>query len=98
MKTSQGQCLDLHSCHEKGRPNIAKFTMERYEAIVKYKTGFYSFYLPVALAMYMVSIYMYLYCFYYGHIENYLPRLFFAFGQEDSSVSLNSIVTICSNI
>jgi hypothetical protein len=27
----------------------------RYNSIVKYKTAFYSFYLPVALAMYMVS-------------------------------------------
>lgn len=28
----------------------------RYKAIVKYKTAFYSFYLPVAAAMYIVSI------------------------------------------
>lgn len=28
----------------------------RYKAIVKYKTAFYSFYLPVAAAMYMVSL------------------------------------------
>ena len=28
----------------------------RYKGIVKYKTAFYSFYLPVALAMYMVSL------------------------------------------
>lgn len=28
----------------------------RYKAIVKYKTAYYSFYLPVALAMYMVRI------------------------------------------
>ena len=27
----------------------------RYAAIVKYKTAFYSFYLPVGIAMYMVS-------------------------------------------
>lgn len=30
--------------------------MERYKAIVKYKTAFYSFYLPVAAAMYMAGI------------------------------------------
>lgn len=30
----------------------------RYKAIVKYKTAFYSFYLPVAAAMYMVSVFM----------------------------------------
>lgn len=28
----------------------------RYKAIVKYKTAYYSFYLPVAAAMYMVSV------------------------------------------
>lgn len=27
----------------------------RYKSIVKYKTAFYSFYLPIAAAMYMVS-------------------------------------------
>lgn len=29
--------------------------VRRYKAIVKYKTAYYSFYLPVALAMHMVS-------------------------------------------
>lgn len=32
------------------------FLSLRYKAIVKYKTAFYSFYLPVAAAMYMVSV------------------------------------------
>ena len=32
--------------------------MYRYNAIVKYKTAFYSFYLPVALALYMVSYHL----------------------------------------
>lgn len=31
----------------------------RYKAIVKYKTAFYSFYLPVAAAMYMVRVCLY---------------------------------------
>lgn len=30
----------------------------RYKAIVKYKTAFYSFYLPVAAAMYIVSVFV----------------------------------------
>lgn len=30
----------------------------RYKAIVKYKTAFYSFYLPVAAAMYIVSVFI----------------------------------------
>lgn len=35
---------------------IYLFISFRYKAIVKYKTAFYSFYLPVAAAMYIVSI------------------------------------------
>ena len=29
--------------------------MERYKAIVEYKTAYYTFYLPIALAMHVVS-------------------------------------------
>lgn len=32
--------------------------MDRYNTIVKYKTAYYSFQLPVALAMYMVKQFM----------------------------------------
>ena len=39
-----------------GKVDFTKYTMETYSAIVKWKTAFYSFYLPVALAMYMVNI------------------------------------------
>ena len=57
LKTSLGQTLDLMSSPSGGgAPQLAHFTMDRYNAIVKYKTGYYSFYLPVALAMYMVSL------------------------------------------
>ena len=31
------------------------FQLRSYKAIVQYKTAYYSFYLPVALAMYMVG-------------------------------------------
>lgn len=55
LKTVMGQCLDLQSALENSRPNLEKFTMDRYNAIVKYKTAYYSFQLPVALAMYMES-------------------------------------------
>lgn len=34
------------------------FLSFRYKAIVKYKTAFYSFYLPVAAAMYIVSMFV----------------------------------------
>lgn len=52
MKTAMGQSLDA-SCLKDGRPNFDAFTMKRYESIVKYKSAYYSFQLPVALAMYM---------------------------------------------
>lgn len=55
LKTALGQALDLLSCPPGQKPILKKFTMERYNAIVKYKTSFYSFYLPIALSMYMVS-------------------------------------------
>lgn len=34
---------------------LRRYLPRRYKSIVKYKTAFYSFYLPVAAAMYMVS-------------------------------------------
>ncbi|KAL1110570.1 hypothetical protein AAG570_008098 [Ranatra chinensis] len=51
LKTEIGQTLD--SIQEK---KIDKFTMDRYNAIVKYKTAYYSFHLPVALAMHMAGV------------------------------------------
>lgn len=54
LKTSMGQALDCQSL-KGGRPNLDLFTMNRYNAIVKYKTAYYSFQLPVALAMYMAG-------------------------------------------
>ncbi|XP_031568996.1 farnesyl pyrophosphate synthase-like [Actinia tenebrosa] len=51
--TSLGQSLDLTTTPGK---NFENFTLDRYKVIVKYKTAFYSFYLPVALAMYMAGI------------------------------------------
>ena len=55
MKTSLGQAMDLQSAPGLGEsPNLDKFTSTLYDAIVKYKTAYYSFYLPVAIAMQMV--------------------------------------------
>ncbi|XP_008278918.1 farnesyl pyrophosphate synthase isoform X1 [Stegastes partitus] len=54
-QTELGQTLDLITAPP-GRVDLNRFTMERYKAIVKYKTAFYSFYLPVAAAMYMAGI------------------------------------------
>ncbi|XP_009870537.1 PREDICTED: farnesyl pyrophosphate synthase, partial [Apaloderma vittatum] len=36
--------------------DLSRFSEQRYKTIVKYKTAFYSFYLPVAAAMYMTGI------------------------------------------
>ncbi|KAE8738206.1 hypothetical protein FOCC_FOCC016312 [Frankliniella occidentalis] len=54
-KTSMGQALDLQTSHN-GKPDLAVFTMDRYRAIIKYKTAYYSFVLPVAVAMHMAGI------------------------------------------
>ncbi|XP_019734229.1 farnesyl pyrophosphate synthase isoform X1 [Hippocampus comes] len=55
FQTELGQALDLMTAPP-GHFDLNRFTMERYKAIVKYKTAFYSFYLPVAAAMYMAGI------------------------------------------
>ena len=55
MQTVRGQCLDLITAPSGGKVDFSDFTEDRYNAIVKWKTGYYSFYLPVALAMYMVG-------------------------------------------
>ncbi|XP_056331724.1 farnesyl pyrophosphate synthase [Danio aesculapii] len=55
FQTELGQALDLMTAPPH-KIDLNRFTMERYKAIVKYKTAFYSFYLPVAAAMYMAGI------------------------------------------
>jgi len=50
-QTELGQLMDLTSQPTGGPIDLARFTLERYTSIVKYKTAFYSFYLPVALGM-----------------------------------------------
>lgn len=56
FKTTVGQSLDLLTSQAGKNPDYTKFTMDQYNAVVKYKTAYYSFYLPVALAMYMVGL------------------------------------------
>ena len=56
--TTYGQSLDTMSANNftlvRGQEgSLDSFTMDRYTAIVKYKTSFYSFYLPVSFAMNM---------------------------------------------
>ncbi|XP_047213360.1 farnesyl pyrophosphate synthase-like isoform X2 [Girardinichthys multiradiatus] len=55
FQTELGQALDLMTAPP-DQIDLNRFTMERYKTIVKYKTAFYSFYLPVASAMYMAGI------------------------------------------
>ncbi|NXA43819.1 FPPS synthase, partial [Eudromia elegans] len=54
-QTELGQALDLITAPV-DRVDLERFSEQRYKAIVKYKTAFYSFYLPVAAAMYMAGI------------------------------------------
>ena len=48
--TTLGQLQDIKASQ---KMDLNLFTMERYKSIVANKTAYYSFYLPVALAMYM---------------------------------------------
>lgn len=55
-QTEYGQLMDLTSQPLDGEKDLNRFTMERYKTIVRYKTAFYSFYLPVAAGMIMAGI------------------------------------------
>jgi farnesyl diphosphate synthase len=55
-QTEFGQLMDLTSQPLSGDKDLTRFTMERYKTIVRYKTAFYSFYLPVAAGMIMAGI------------------------------------------
>ncbi|CAN6229877.1 unnamed protein product [Urochloa humidicola] len=50
LQSSLGQMLDLISTHN-GADELPKYNIEGYHRIVKYKTAYYSFYLPVASAL-----------------------------------------------
>jgi len=55
MQTVTGQCLDMMTATVGGSVDFSSYSMDRYKAIVKWKTAFYSFYLPVAGAMHMAG-------------------------------------------
>ena len=63
LKTELGQLLDM-SCDwgqpdltkEGTTPDFTRFTLAHYERIVKNKTAFYSFYIPVKLAMILAGV------------------------------------------
>ncbi|KAI1491207.1 isoprenoid synthase domain-containing protein [Biscogniauxia mediterranea] len=55
LQTELGQLCDLLTAPD-GVVNLDNFSLEKYNFIVIYKTAYYSFYLPVALALYMLNI------------------------------------------
>ncbi|KAF7274745.1 farnesyl pyrophosphate synthase isoform X2 [Rhynchophorus ferrugineus] len=57
LKTSYGQSLDTMCLDLNGKPKLDMFTMNRYTSIVKYKTAYYSFQMPVALGMYLANMF-----------------------------------------
>nr|KAF6396695.1 farnesyl diphosphate synthase [Rousettus aegyptiacus] len=54
-QTEIGQTLDI-TAGPPDKVDLSRFTEKRYKNIVKYKTSFYTAYLPVAAAMYMAGI------------------------------------------
>ncbi|KAI1771930.1 terpenoid synthase [Hypoxylon cercidicola] len=55
LQTELGQLCDLLTAPE-DVVNLDNFSLEKYTFIVIYKTAYYSFYLPVALALYQLNI------------------------------------------
>ncbi|KAJ6607909.1 isoprenoid synthase domain-containing protein [Mycena sp. CBHHK59/15] len=54
-KTEMGQLIDLMTAPE-DKVDLSKFSLEMYHILVVYKTSYYSFYIPVALAMHMSGV------------------------------------------
>lgn len=54
-QTEMGQLVDLLTAPE-DHVDLSKFNVDKQKFISKYKTAYYSFYLPVALALYMVEV------------------------------------------
>lgn len=55
FQTEIGQLIDLLTAPE-DHVDLNRFSLEKHQLIVIYKTAYYSFYLPVALAMHFVGI------------------------------------------
>jgi len=49
--TALGQLMDLQMPQQDDPVDFTHFTVKRYQTIVRYKTAYYSFYLPMALAL-----------------------------------------------
>ncbi|KAJ1334377.1 hypothetical protein BSLG_007532 [Batrachochytrium salamandrivorans] len=61
-QTELGQLMDLITAPE-GDVDLGRFSIEKHAYIVEYKTAYYSFYLPIALAMRMAVQDDYLDCY-----------------------------------
>ena len=55
FKTEVGQLCDLITAPE-DNVDLTNFSMQKFSFIVTYKTAYYSFYLPVALALYYLEL------------------------------------------
>ena len=56
QKTQLGQLMDLQMPKQDEAVDFSRFTVNHYQSIVRYKTAFYSFYLPVALAIALAGV------------------------------------------
>lgn len=55
-QTEMGQLLDMTTESPEGKLDFSRFTMKRYKDIVKFKTAFYSFYMPVAAGLMLAGV------------------------------------------
>lgn len=55
LKSSIGHYLDK-SLSTTDKPDLSLFTMAKYEAITKYKSAYYTFQMPVSLALLMTGV------------------------------------------
>lgn len=55
LKCSTGQYLEK-SMSKTDKPDLSQFTMDKYEAITKYKTSYYTFQMPVTLSLLMTGV------------------------------------------
>ncbi|XP_035218493.1 farnesyl pyrophosphate synthase-like, partial [Stegodyphus dumicola] len=54
-KTAYGQCLDMLNNPPNQRPKFENFLIQRYNTNVEYKTSYYTYCLPIHLAMHLVG-------------------------------------------
>ncbi|KAJ2948526.1 hypothetical protein O0L34_g7777 [Tuta absoluta] len=56
LLTSAGQHLDFTTAQHLSKKNYSLFTIERYQSIVKYKTAYYTYRLPVSLGLLLANV------------------------------------------